>query len=904
MPDIKRPNYYTSQFLVEENFREEQAYHVDMRRLHNRMLYGRGVVTGLTVSNSTVDSKKVTVSPGLAIAKNGQELLLPDDLPPREVDLRTAARGSTVSIVILYETYNDSTDLYADGPLKGKPKHEAKRAEVKASPPAPDDDTVVKLATVTIDANGDVGRPDNSARQLATTMVAKAGDLEVRTLRWGNNSQLNIDQGGSIELGGDSNAAGTGSPYIDFHFSGVKEDFNARIINDANGRLSVLAPTLFASGKVGIGTASPPHPLTIRGIGLTEELMSFEDATGRVRWHINQNRGARGLNLAESGVADGRLFIQAGGNVGISTTSPADKLDVAGNIKMSGVRTKLFYRGDADAHVGSLGFYSPDGGRTAIITPYDSRGADIPNSSVRLGGFGSFDTSAVSLLVSGNVGIGTANPSAKLEVAGGAIRPAAGNTEASGIMFPKDPGGGSGDGAWIRYYARSGEATTLELGTLNDPDDHLALMPSGNVGVGTTNPQDKLHVSGGGLRLDNNRGLFISDTAGAAKRVLFADASNVLHIGSGGGLGFNQIDFDMGNAGRVMTLKGGGSTINNVFVGEFGHGGDWAGFSHSSSAGAPSYALLQRGDGQITLINKKSGAGHIGFRIDNVDKMVILDNGAVGIGTTAPTRTLDVRASGIKLGLEANGGGQLILANNPNDNSIYLEAFSADGNSSAAELFLTGRFAVAVPKINLVATTTDVYGDLAIRGRIISGKGGFVMDQFINKLGEAVEEGDVVVIGSNQSSLSYGQHDNIPIPEVDLAQQAYDTAVCGIVSEVFGELGPQPNESGPGPKAKGGKKKVKLTPRQFAPEELEKLGRTQVAPGQLGWMVTLGAYAHCKVDADIAPIKIGDLLTTSPTKGHAQKVLDPTKAIGAIIGKALGSLKAGKGKIPVMVLLQ
>jgi hypothetical protein len=68
--------------------------------------------------------------------------------------------------------------------------------------------------------------------------------------------------------------------------------------------------------------------------------------------------------------------------------------------------------------------------------------------------------------------------------------------------------------------------------------------------------------------------------------------------------------------------------------------------------------------------------------------------------------------------------------------------------------------------------------------------------------------------------------------------------------------------------------------------------------------LTIGAYAHCKVDADIAPIEIGDLLTTSPTKGHAQKALDPAKAVGAMIGKALGSLKKGKGKIPVMAPLQ
>lgn len=71
----------------------------------------------------------------------------------------------------------------------------------------------------------------------------------------------------------------------------------------------------------------------------------------------------------------------------------------------------------------------------------------------------------------------------------GAITPSVGNDEKKGIMFPTNPGGG-GDAAWIRYYVRDGrEATTFEIGTSNDEDDHIALMPNaGNVGIGTNNP--------------------------------------------------------------------------------------------------------------------------------------------------------------------------------------------------------------------------------------------------------------------------------------------------------------------------------------------------------------------------------------------------------------------------------
>jgi hypothetical protein len=61
---------------------------------------------------------------------------------------------------------------------------------------------------------------------------------------------------------------------------------------------------------------------------------------------------------------------------------------------------------------------------------------------------------------------------------------------------------------------------------------------------------------------------------------------------------------------------------------------------------------------------------------------------------------------------------------------------------------------------------------------------------------------------------------------------------------------------------------------------------------------------YCMVDAEYGSIGVGDLLTTSPTSGHAMKATDPGQAFGSVIGKALGPIRAGKGLIPILVALQ
>jgi hypothetical protein len=59
-----------------------------------------------------------------------------------------------------------------------------------------------------------------------------------------------------------------------------------------------------------------------------------------------------------------------------------------------------------------------------------------------------------------------------------------------------------------------------------------------------------------------------------------------------------------------------------------------------------------------------------------------------------------------------------------------------------------------------------------------------------------------------------------------------------------------------------------------------------------------------KVSAENGSIKVGDLLVSSSTRGHAMKGTDRSRMLGAVIGKAMGSLDSGTGIIEVLVTLQ
>ncbi len=108
--------------------------------------------------------------------------------------------------------------------------------------------------------------------------------------------------------------------------------------------------------------------------------------------------------------------------------------------------------------------------------------------------------------------------------------------------------------------------------------------------------------------------------------------------------------------------------------------------------------------------------------------------------------------------------------------------------------------------------------------------------------------------------------------QVKLSDRAYDSRVAGILSG-----------------ANGVKSGILLKQQGF---------------NDGGQNLALSGRVYALADASDAPIKPGDLLTTSATPGHCMRVTDHAQAQGAIIGKAMSSLEKGKGMVLVLVSLQ
>jgi len=197
-------------------------------------------------------------------------------------------------------------------------------------------------------------------------------------------------------------------------------------------------------GSVGIGTTSPDSKLEVASTANATYLHVRNDSTGQTRLKMSNSsdtnsNGFQIINNASNGQVNllnykastlalwtngsEKMTILSGGNVGIGTTSPAEKLAVAGNIRVTGVGNALNL--DTLGSAGTNGIKVQNNYETVVYTGRGSAGfAVIGNANIRLGFGAAATTSNADLLInsSGLVGIGTVSPVDKLHVSSGMIR--------------------------------------------------------------------------------------------------------------------------------------------------------------------------------------------------------------------------------------------------------------------------------------------------------------------------------------------------------------------------------------------------------------------------------------------------------------------------------------------------
>ena len=221
------------------------------------------------------------------------------------------------------------------------------------------------------------------------------------------------------------------------------------------------------SGNIGIGTTSPNNKLTVSG---ASDGINIVGTNSFVRWNSGnmmiRDEGSYAMGFHTYDGSTGqveRMRITSAGNIGVGTSSPAAPLHVVGNTY---VQSGTFYTNEITSFSGSS--LTLNGGSSHLnILVNGSERARIDSS--------------------GNLGIGTTSPAAKLDVRaanGNEISLNIGRSD-TGSYFKVNHAGND-----LRIYNTGGTGQDILFGV-----DAAGTYQNNKVGIGTASPNATLEVA-------------------------------------------------------------------------------------------------------------------------------------------------------------------------------------------------------------------------------------------------------------------------------------------------------------------------------------------------------------------------------------------------------------------------
>ncbi len=476
-----------------------------------------------------------------------------------------------------------------------------------------------------------------------------------------------------------------------------------------------------------------------------------------------------------------RMVVTSGGYVGVGLTNPAHTLHVSGSVAGTGVGDRItlngtpyLLSGDSPAETQTLqdvcnngntttGSMSVEGqylsGVTGIFTEKVGIGVAAPAYALHVDGaiyaqqssysnlqfqliggkywtlkqgnkagtnsdllFYRAQDATTSMVIKsgGNVGIGTASPAYHLEVTG----------KVNADTFIQE--GNNGSEFYAASFARSSSALTspdiydknsngIVIGGTSS-EATLVVEAGGNVGIGTTNPAERLEVSGN-IRISDGNSLKLYSSNNTYNGSIYKDSYNAtIDIGNQTNIKVDSV-LEVDSAGGDIELGVGSYSDSRVAIWPrlANRFAVYAGVTDDNGISGAGFGFFNQGSAgkMLAIVPHSMGATAGAFKFQTMSGSSVIEaarfstDGKLGIGTTDPEGHLQIWRDNTTVNGEAN-------------RDFYIRNDSSVGDAMIGLATSASSFGLGIDSSNTSFNISEHNNDLATQPRLVIKAGGNV----------------------------------------------------------------------------------------------------------------------------------------------------------------------------------